>query len=88
MLYRVFNINFVKSKLKTICTVWKFLDSCITEILREINFEDSRSAKSTVFAILGAVHLVNFIFQKWQKFIKIKIQRCVKKADFAPQESS
>ena len=44
-------------------TVWKFQDFCITEILREINFEDSRSAKSAVFAILGAVnfvHLLNF----------------------------
>jgi len=54
-------------------TVWKFQDFCITEILREINFEDSKSAKSAVFAILGAVnfvHLVNFSFQKMQKFIK------------------
>ena len=54
-------------------TVWKFQDFCITEILREINFEDSRSAKSAVFAILGAVnfvHLVNFSLQKVQKFIK------------------
>ena len=61
-------------------TVWKFQDFCITritEILREINFEDSRGAKSAVFAILGAVnfvHLVNFSLQKVQKFIKIQIQ--------------
>ena len=58
-------------------TVWKFQDFCITEILREINFEDSRSAKSAVFAILGAVnfvYLVNFSLQKVQKFTKIKIQ--------------
>ena len=57
--------------------VWKFQDFCITEILREINFEDSRSAKFAFFAILGAVnfvHLVNSSLQKVQKFIKIKIQ--------------
>ena len=29
------------------------------EILREISFVDFRNAKSTVFAILGAVHLVD-----------------------------
>ena len=59
------------------CTVWKFQDFCITVILREINFEDSRSAKSTVFAILGApnfVKLVTFSLQKVKKFITIKIQ--------------
>ena len=33
---------------------WKFQDFCITEMLREINFEDSRSEKSAVFAILRA----------------------------------
>ena len=48
-------------------TVWKFQDFCITEILRQINFVDSRSAKTAVFAILRAVnfvHLVNFNLQK------------------------
>ena len=58
-------------------TVWKFQDFCITEILREINFEDSRSAKSANFAILGAVnfvHLVHFSLQKVKKSMKIKIQ--------------
>ena len=45
-------------------TVWKFHDFCITQILREINLEDFRSAKTAVFPILMAVeivHLVNFI---------------------------
>ena len=59
-------------------TLWKFHDFSVTQILREINVEDSRSAKSADFAILGAVnfvHLVNFSLQKGQKFIKIKIQR-------------
>ena len=54
--------------------MWKFQDFCITEILREINFEDSRSAKSAVFAILQAgnfVPLVNFSLQKVPKFLKI-----------------
>ena len=57
-------------------TVWKFQDFSITQILREINFEESGSAKNAVFAILGAVNLVilvNFSFLKVQKFIKIKI---------------
>ena len=36
-------------------TVWKFRDFCISEILREINFVDSSSAKTAVFANLGAV---------------------------------
>ena len=47
------------------------------QILREINFEDSRIAKITIFAILRAVnfaHLVNLSHQNLQKFIKIKIQ--------------
>ena len=49
-------------------TMWKFQDFFIT--VREINFVDSRSAKSAIFAILGAVnlvHLVNFSLQKVQK---------------------
>ena len=49
----------------------------ITEILREINFVDSRNTKTAVFANLGAVnfvHLVNFNLQKVQKFTKMKIQ--------------
>ena len=53
--------------------VWKFQDFCITENLREINLEDSRSAKSSVFAILEAVnflYLLHFSLQKVQKFIK------------------
>ena len=54
-------------------TVWKFEDFSIIQILREINFVDSRSAKTAGFAILGAMtfgHLVNFSLQKVQKFIK------------------
>ena len=58
-------------------TVWKFQDFSITQILREINFEESGSAKNAVFAILGAVnfvHLVNISLLKVQNFMKIKIQ--------------
>ena len=53
--------------------MWKFQDFSITQILREINFWDSRSAKTAIFSILGAVNfvnLVNFSLQKVQKFIK------------------
>ena len=44
----------------------------ITQILREINFGESRSAKSAVFAILGAMNFVHLV--KVQKFIETKIQ--------------
>jgi len=54
--------------------VWKFQDFCITDILNKINFEDSKSAKSAVFANSGAVNfvhlVVNFSLQKVQKFIQ------------------
>ena len=52
------------------------IDFCITDDLHEINFVESRSAKTAVFAILGAVnfvHLVNFYLENVQKFIKITI---------------
>ena len=58
-------------------TVWKFHDFSITQILREINFGDSWSCKTAVFAIYGALNFVNlvcFTLQKMQKFIKTKIQ--------------
>ena len=54
--------------------VWKYQDFSITQILREINFGDPKSAKTADFAILGSVHLVNTSLSKVQKFIKIKIQ--------------
>ena len=37
-------------------TVWKFQDFCITEILREINFGDSRSAISAILTYLEALN--------------------------------
>ena len=66
---------------------------CITQILREINFDESRRSKIIIFVILGALHFVNlldFSLQKVQKFIKSKIrsnsESCitrVKMADYA-----
>ena len=58
-------------------TVWKFHDFSIPQILCQINFEDPRSAKTAIFANLGAVNfvdLINFSLQKVQKFTKMKIQ--------------
>ena len=60
----------------------KFQDFSVTQILCEINFGESRSAKTAGFAILGAldfVDLVHFSLQnsksaKIQKFIKVIIQ--------------
>ena len=61
----------------------KFQDFSITRILREINFGDSRKAKTAVFAILGAltlVDLVNFSLQKVKNAEKpkIKASKCAK----------
>ena len=69
--------------------MWKFQDFCITQILREINLEDSRSAKTAFLAILRAnnfVHLVNFSLKKVKKThkpSKLRASKCVKMADFA-----
>ena len=46
-------------------TVWKFHDFSITQILREINFGDSRSAKS---AILAYLDYLNFDFYQFLQF--------------------
>ena len=57
-------------------TVWKFQDFCITEILREINFEDSRSAKSAGFMYLSSwiLNLENLSSAKLHKYLEFKIQ--------------
>ena len=58
--------------------MWKYQDFSITQILREINFADFRSAKCAIFAYLETVifvNLVNFSLQKVQKFIKVIIHR-------------
>ena len=58
--------------------MWKFRDFSVTQILREMNLGESRASINVVFAILGALNLVilvNFISQKVENVIKIKIQR-------------
>ena len=58
-------------------TMWKFQDFSVMQILRQINFGESRSSESAFFAIFRALTfliLVNFSLQKVQKFIKIKIE--------------
>ena len=58
-------------------TFWKLKNFSVIQILREINFGESKSSKTVVFAIFGAlnfVNLVDFSLQKVQKFLKIKIQ--------------
>ena len=64
-------------KLVNIIIQAKFQDFSVIHILREINFGESKSSKTAVFAIFGAskfVNLVDFSLQKVQKFIKVKIQ--------------
>ena len=65
-------INFEKVKIanwpsqvyivKSNITMWKIYDFSITQILREINFWDSRSAKS---AILTHIEALNFDFYEF-----------------------
>ena len=44
-------------KMKVTHTVWKYHDFSITPDVQEINFEDSRSAKSANLTYLEAVNL-------------------------------
>ena len=59
-------------------------DFCFTQILREINFEDSRSAKTAVCAILEALNFVNLVnislqkVKKNNKKSKFRGSKCVK----------
>ena len=68
--YKYYNLAKITSCWSRVYTVWKFHYFCITEILCEINFEDSRNAKSAVFAILGAVNFVHFLPSKSAKIHK------------------
>ena len=55
-------------------------DFSVTQILREINFEQSRSAKTTIFAVLGAVnviHLANFPFKDLEVNSDKEDSRCL-----------
>ena len=53
-------------------TVWKFDGFCIIQILREISFEDSQSAKS---AILTHLEALNFDFYEFLHFLKAEIDQ-------------
>ena len=63
-------------------TVWKFQDFSITQILREINFGEFRSAKIAVFANFGAL-------KKCKNACKsqFRASKCIKMADFESHES-
>ena len=50
------------------CTVWKFQDFSAIQILREINFEESRSSKTVIFVLFGALNFVNLV-----KFSLLKV---------------
>ena len=62
------------SKLISLNTVWKFQDFCVIQILREINFGESRSSKMAILAIFGAlnsVNLVNLCLSRASKCLKL-----------------
>ena len=42
-------------------TVWRFQDFSVTQIIREINFGESRNSKTAIVAILRALNLVILI---------------------------
>ena len=49
-------------EIKDFCiTMWKFKDFSTTQILREINFEDFRSAKSAILTHLEALNFCTFL---------------------------
>ena len=85
------NLTFQKSFVFT-TQFGKFQAFSVIQILREINFGESRSSKNAIFAIFGApnfVFLVNFSLQKAQKSLKSKFRasKCFKIAYFALLES-
>ena len=53
-------------------TVWKFHDFSVTQISREINFRDSRSAKS---AILTHLEALNFDFYEFVQSLEAVIDQ-------------
>ena len=76
--------------------MWKSLDVSVTQILREINFGDSRRSESAVFAILEALYFANLVHFTLQKAQKLKQKRkkdqnsehsntYIKMAHFEPQ---
>ena len=59
-------------------TVWKFHDFCIIQILREINFRESRSAESAILTHLEA--LTFEIYLKFTKLTKLQAPKVAKTA--------
>ena len=55
--------------------MWKFHDFSISQILREINFGDSRNAKS---AILTYLEVLNVDFNEFLHFLKVEIYQISK----------
>ena len=55
--------------------MWKFHDFSITQILREINFGDSRNAKSAISTHLEAL---NFDLHEFLHFLKAEIDQKAK----------
>ena len=51
-------------------TVWKNHNFSITQILREINFGESRGSKNAIFAIFAAMNLVDLVIFSLQKVQK------------------
>ena len=51
-------------------TLWKLQDFSKIQILREINFGESRSSKIAIFAIFGTAKFVNLINFNLSKSIK------------------
>ena len=57
--------------------MWKFQDFSVIQILRENKFGDSRTSKTAIFSISGALNftnLVNFSLQRVEKIFEIKTQ--------------
>ena len=53
-------------------TVWKFQDFSATLILREINFRESKSSKTAIFALLESL---NFDFYEFWHFWRFKLTK-------------
>ena len=67
--------------------MWNFHDLSVTQILREINFGESRSYKTADCAIIGALNfvlVVNFCLKKFKysKIVKFRASQFVKIANF------
>ena len=65
-------LGFLNNPKRYIFTVWKFHDFSITQILREINFSDCSSAKSTILTHLEALI---FYIDEFLHFLRPKIDQ-------------